>query len=122
MLKVRGIRGAITVSANNREAVREATVELLQEICNKNDFELSDVVFVEFTVTSDITAATPPFFARTELGWSAIPFMCYREFEFDGSLSMCIRVMIVVNTEKSQDEINHVYLKGAKLLRKDLCK
>ena len=39
-----------------------------------------------------------------------------------GSLPMCIRVMIHWNTDKRQQEIEHIYVREAKRLRPDLTK
>ena len=120
MLQVRAVRGAITIENNTVEDIKAATVELLSAITDKNDFSISDIVFTEFTVTSDISAATPAKFARTELGWNTVPLMCTKEFEFDNSLKMAIRVLIVFNSNLTQKDIVHVYLKGAEKLRPDL--
>jgi len=117
---VRAVRGAITIENNTVDEIKSATVEMLSTIIDNNNFEISDIVFAEFTVTSDITAATPAKFARTELGWNTVPLMCTREFEFDNSLKMAIRVLIVFNSNLSQYEVNHVYLKDASKLRPDL--
>ena len=46
--------------------------------------------------------------------------VCFPELNIQNSLSMCLRVLITINTELMQDKINHIYLKGAKNLRKDL--
>jgi chorismate mutase len=35
---------------------------------------------------------------------------------------MCVRVMLHVNTERSQEEICHVYLRGAAVLRPELAR
>jgi len=120
MLQVRAVRGAITIENNTVEDIKAATVELLSAITDKNDFSISDIVFTEFTVTSDISAATPAKFARTELGWNTVPLMCTKEFEFGNSLKMAIRVLIVFNSNLTQKDIVHVYLKGAEKLRPDL--
>jgi chorismate mutase len=40
--------------------------------------------------------------------------------KIDNSLSMCLRILIVINTELEQNQVKHVYLKGAANLRKDL--
>ena len=37
-----------------------------------------------------------------------------------GSLQKCLRILITINTELAQNEIKHVYLKGAEKLRTDL--
>jgi chorismate mutase len=38
-----------------------------------------------------------------------------------GSLARCVRILIHWNTIKSQQEIVHVYIRGAAALRPDLC-
>jgi chorismate mutase len=46
--------------------------------------------------------------------------MCALEISVPGGLPKCIRLMVSVNTEKSQKEIRHVYLNNAIKLRPDL--
>ncbi|MGN0015521.1 MAG: chorismate mutase [Candidatus Gastranaerophilaceae bacterium] len=117
---IRGIRGAVTVSEDTVENVKTATVELLSKMIEVNNLNTEDFVTVNFSITTDIKSATPAKFARTELGWNTVPMMCYREFEFDGGLNKCIRVLIVTNSDKTQKELVHVYLGEAKILRPDL--
>ncbi len=116
----RAIRGAITIDNDTVEDIKSATVEMLKKITELNSVNISDIVYTEFTVTGDIKSATPAKFARTELGWNTVPLMCCREFEFDGGLINCIRVLVVINSDKSQTEIMHVYIRIAANLRKDL--
>ena len=48
--------------------------------------------------------------------------MCFQELYVVGSLPMCIRAMVMVNTDKAQKDMKHVYLKNAVKLRPDLVK
>lgn len=116
----RGIRGATTLSSNTKEEIKNSTVELVKQMIETNSINKEDIAFVIFTVTSDINADFPAKYARLELGFDTVPMMCYREMEVTGSMPMCLRVLMTVNTEKTQKEIKHCYLKGAKSLRKDL--
>ncbi|HAA09109.1 MAG TPA: chorismate mutase, partial [Syntrophomonas sp.] len=54
------------------------------------------------------------------MGWDKVPLLCFQEIEVTYALPLCIRVLVLVNTEKSQDEIRHIYLKEAQRLRQDL--
>ena len=54
MTAVRGIRGAITVSANVREEIMDATQELLTEMVSANDVASEDLGAVYFTMTKDL--------------------------------------------------------------------
>ena len=119
----RGIRGAITVETNSVEAVKEATIELISEIKKRNSYNEEDISYVLFTMTDDLDCAYPAKFAREEFKeWQYVPMMCTQELKIVGSLEKCLRILIVVNTDLAQNEIKHVYLKGAEKLRKDLSK
>lgn len=119
-MQTRGIRGATTLQNNTKEEIKTATVELLSNIIKDNNIKLQDIAFVIFTVTNDINADFPAKYARQELHFDSVPMMCYREMEVIGQMPLCLRVLVVVNTDKTQSEMTHCYLKGAKALRKDL--
>jgi chorismate mutase len=112
----RGIRGAITVSQNDKEALGTATRELLQKMVKVNDVEIDDVACILFTTTSDLNAAFPAAAAR-EMGWTQVPLLCGHEMNVPGSLPGCLRVLVLFNTDKKNEEVVHVYLGGAVVLR-----
>ena len=115
---VRGIRGATTVEVNEKEAIISATEELLEEICRQNDFLPEEIASAVFTVTRELTVTFPAEAARKR-GWTLVPMLCSTEIPVEGSLPMCIRVLIHVNSTKRQDEMCHVYLRRAVALRPD---
>ncbi|WP_139489165.1 chorismate mutase [Brevibacillus dissolubilis] len=117
---VRGIRGAVTVTANTEQEIVTATKELIQEIVSRNDLVPEDIVSVLFTTTQDLNAVFPPKAAREWPEWAYVPLMCAQEIPVEGSLPMCIRLLLHVNTDKSQKEIEHVFLRDAVKLRPDL--
>ena len=119
-MRVRGIRGAISVDEDASEQVLEATRELLQAILTRNDLaEFDDIVSAVFTTTPDLTSAFPAEAARG-LGMSHVPLLCASEIAVPHGMPRCIRVLLHVNTEQSQEEIVHVYLRDAKRLRPDM--
>lgn len=118
-MPVRGIRGATTITADNADEVLAATSELLEHLQRANMFAPEAIASILFTVTSDIQSAFPARAARL-MGWDLVPLMCFQEIEVAGSLPLCIRVLILLNTEQRQDEIKHVYLREAESLRRDL--
>lgn len=116
----RGIRGATTIEKDTKGNVLLATRELLEAILKSNpDLKLEDIASSLFTVTGDIISAFPALAAR-QIGWSCVPMICMREIPVPESLPLCIRVLIHWNTDKAQDAIHHIYLRGAKKLRPDL--
>jgi chorismate mutase len=115
-----GIRGAITIESDTRENVLSGTRELLSAIMASNlDLKMDAIASAFFTVTGDIASAYPALAAR-QMGWDQVPMMCAREIPVIGSLPLCIRVLILWNTNKTQKEIQHVYLREAVELRPDL--
>ncbi|HEY1653667.1 MAG TPA: chorismate mutase [Candidatus Tumulicola sp.] len=119
--KVRGIRGAITVEADDPAAIVAATKRLLREIVARNGVVLDDVASVLFSLTPDLHAVFPALGAR-ELGWVRVPMLHFAELDVPGALARCIRVLMHVTTTLGLDEVEHVYLDGAAELRPDLAK
>lgn len=115
----RGIRGAVTVSANEAEAILAGTRDLLEHLVAANGVFEEDVASVIFTVTPDLDAAYPARAAR-EMGWVNTPFLCMQESPVAGSLPRCIRVLVHWNTDLPPGRVQHVYLGGARALRPDL--
>jgi chorismate mutase len=116
---MRGIRGAITVNADDAREIYEATQRLLASMTQQNRVELDDIASVLFSVTTDLRAAFPALSAR-EMGWVHVPMLHFAEIEVPGSMPRVIRVLMHVNTTLAQNEITHVYLDGARALRPDL--
>ncbi len=112
----RGLRGATTAEENTKAAIFKATEELLTSMLQTNDIHTSDIAAVFFTTTTDLNDAFPAAAAR-QMGWNTVPLMCSHEMQVPGALAMCIRVMILVNTTKSQEQISHIYLRDAVNLR-----
>lgn len=115
----RGIRGATTVEQNSREEILAATTELLQLLIRKNELRAEDVASAIFTVTADLDAEFPALAAR-HLGWTEVALMCMQEIPVPNSLGKCIRILLHVNTTRSAEEIQHVYIRGAVHLRPNL--
>lgn len=120
MSNSRGIRGAITVGADTPKQIENAVVELYTKILEENEFETADISHIIFTMTKDITSAYPAKFLRKHFDMQYVPLICMNEMYTEDGLELCLRVLIVVNTDKKQDEMHHVFLGGAKILRPDL--
>ncbi|MDD5468248.1 MAG: chorismate mutase [Anaerolineales bacterium] len=119
-MTVRGVRGAITVEANETGAILEAARELLTSLLQANPgMKPEDLASALFTLTEDLTAAFPAQAAR-ELGWREVPLLCAREIPVPGGLPMTLRLLLHWNTELPQKQVRHVYLRGAQALRPDL--
>ena len=117
-MTLRGIRGATTASANTCEAILEATRELLNALIQGNSLREEDVASIYFTMTPDLDAAFPAAAVRS-LGWNAVALLDAQAPCVPDDMSCCIRVLIHWNTDRTQHEIRHVYLRNAHGLRPD---
>jgi chorismate mutase len=117
---VRGIRGATTVKNDEEKEILLATTELLLQIVTENQVVPEDICSVFVTTTEDLTAAFPAKAIRQMQGWELVPLMCSLEIPVKPSLPLCIRLMVHINTSKTQKQINHIYLNEAKILRPDI--
>lgn len=117
-MRVQGIRGAITVEYNTAEAIIQATTDLLEEIVQSNAIESDDIASIFFSTSPDLNAEFPAVAAR-RLGLTNVALFCSQEIGVPGSLPMCVRILLHVNTDKRAKEITHIYLGGARDLRPD---
>lgn len=118
---LRGVRGAITVNSNDENEICASTIELLQEMVEKNTINTEDIGAVIFSSTPDIPAAFPAVGAR-KMGWNEVPLFGTQEIDNPHGVPLCIRVLILWNTELSQNSIKHIYLRNAVVLRQDILK
>lgn len=117
--RLRALRGATTATADEGQAIVDATERLLAEMIGRNGIATEDLVSMIFTTTSDLSAEFPAAAART-LGLSSVPLLCAREIDVPGSVPRCIRVLMHLYTTRGDETLRHVYLEGAEQLRTDL--
>ena len=118
-MPIRAIRGAITVDADTRDEIATRTTTLLETLYERNQLEHDDVISILFTATQDLTSAPPAAAART-FGLVDVPLLCAQEMPVIGSLPLCIRLMLHIETDRQRTELRHVFLRGATVLRPEL--
>ena len=118
-MAVRAIRGATQVDADDREQVLEATRELVSAVLERNALQHDDIISILFTATPDLVSEFPALAAR-ELGFGDVPLMCAGEIPVPHALPRVLRLMAHVETDRAREEIQHVYLRGAVALRRDI--
>ncbi|WP_391208974.1 chorismate mutase [Psychrobacillus sp. L4] len=119
---IRGVRGAVTVREDSNEEVLRETARLVTEMARANDINPETIASVIISTTTDISSAFPARAVRNLDGWTFVPVMCTHEMNVPGALEKCIRLLMHVNTEKTQKDIQHIYLNNAVQLRTDLVK
>lgn len=118
--RVQAIRGAITVSENTEAAMREAVTELLDAVETRNRLDPTWIISATFSVTRDLDAIFPAAVARQRPNWDAVPLLDVQHMHVEGSLSMCIRLLVHAQIPVLHGDVHHVYLGGAQELRPDL--
>ena len=116
--RIRGIRGAIDVECDTRDAMALAVESLITSIVDRNGLAVDELISAIFTTTPDLTSMFPALAAR-EAGWKEVPMLCATEIPVPGSLPRCLRVLVHVELPRGRP-VEHVYLGGAAVLRPDL--
>ena len=116
---LKALRGAITVDANEADAIVAGTSTLLREMLDRNGVAIDDLVSLIFTTTPDLNAEFPAAAARA-IGIAHVPLLCAQEIEVPGDVARCIRVLVHLYTDRDYASLRHVYLGEAKQLRTDL--
>lgn len=116
---VRALRGATTIDVDEPDHIRDRVLDLLDTLMARNDVDHDDLISILFTATEDVVSTFPATAAR-ERGLGDVPLICARELSIEGGTPMCIRVLVHLTTERSRDQLHHVYLEGARGLRDDL--
>ena len=122
-MPVRGIRGATTVESDSAKEIEESTTELLRQLIDANRIDPSDIAGAWFTTTRDLAAEFPAVAAR-KLGWTEVPLLCGHEMSVvesnPRSIDHCIRVMILLNTDRPAVDMKFIYLRRAAEIKADL--
>jgi chorismate mutase len=118
-MAVRAIRGATQVEADDRDQVLEATRELVSTVMDRNQLRSEDLISILFTATPDLVSEFPALAAR-ELGLGDVPLMCATEIAVPHALPRVLRLMAHAEIPKERADIQHVYLRGAVALRRDI--
>ncbi|MGB2838719.1 MAG: chorismate mutase [Actinomycetes bacterium] len=116
---MRALRGATQLKADDPAEMTEAVVELVGAILERNGLTTDDLISIIFTSTGDLRSAFPAAAART-LGIGDVPLLCAQELDIEGALPRVVRVLAHVLLDARRDEVVHVYLRGAEVLRQDL--
>lgn len=115
------IRGAVQVEANTRELILAATGELVAELMIRNDLSAGDLVSMLFTATPDLDAEFPAAAARLG-GCRDVPLMSAVEIAVPGAPPRIVRLLAHAESDRPRSRVEHVYLRGAAVLRPDLAR
>ncbi len=118
-MPLHALRAATTLEVDSPEEVLGRTTKLLQTLYERNDLTHDSVISILFTATGDVTSA-PPAAAARSFGLVDVPLLCAAEMPVAGSLQLCIRLMLHIESDKPRSAMRHVFLRGATVLRPEL--
>ena len=118
ILKLKGLRGAITSESNSAKAIEEAVNELVLALIERNKLSPEQIVSITFSVTTDLDACFPASIARRQPGWESLALLDCQQMYVEGDLNRCIRILAHAWLPQEQNP-QHPYLGGASSLRPD---
>ena len=118
-MPVRALRGATQLEVDERDHLLERTTELVRAVLTENQLDFDDLISIIFTATPDVRSEFPAYAARS-LGLVDVPLLCTVELDIGGAMDRVVRLLMHVETSLSRAEVTHVYLHGARNLRRDL--
>lgn len=118
-MKLIGVRGATMLKENESSEMKDAVQELLKEMLSQNRIENDDLVSIIFTTTSDLNCSFPAASAR-DLGLGDVPLLCSQEIDVPNAPAKVVRILMHTYSNFVRKDVNHIYLRGAEVLRQDL--
>lgn len=118
-VRVCGIRGATCLEKDDAVEMAEAVGELLGAMLERNGVDADEVISILLTCTPDLTSAFPAAGARA-FGLTDTPLMCAQEMDVAGALPRVVRILAHVESSTPRSQLQHIYLRGAEVLRQDL--
>jgi chorismate mutase len=116
--RLRALRGATVVAADDPALIAAAVRELLLSLVRANAIAPNELLSVIFSATADLHSVYPAAAAR-ELGWTDVPMLCVAEMDVAGGLPRCVRVLVHLSLNDDRP-LHAVYLHEARTLRPDL--
>ena len=112
------IRGATTSKGDTNVFIKEAVIELIQELITLNNLKEDDIISITFTVTNDLTSCFPAAIARKYFNLNNIAFLDCQQMFVPDDIDFCIRLLALVNLRSDRKPV-HPYLNESSKLRPD---
>ena len=118
--KITIIRGATTASGNTAGEIKDAVVELIDELISRNNLIKTNLLSITFTTTKDLDACFPASIARKYSELDSVAFLDCQQMYVPNDVDFCIRIMAQALLPENFP-VKHPYLRGASKLRPDRC-
>tara|TARA_B100000212_G_scaffold326377_1_gene288810 strand:+ start:51 stop:431 length:381 start_codon:yes stop_codon:yes gene_type:complete len=117
-LKLTAIRGATTSKGDTDSFIKDAVIELIQELITRNNINQENIISMTFTVTRDLTSCFPASIARKNFNFDKVALLDCQQMFVPNDINFCIRLLALVYLE-SDKKLVHPYLNESAKLRPD---
>ena len=117
-LNLTAIRGATTSKGDTDYFIKEAVIELIQELITRNNLKQENIISITFTVTRDLTSCFPASIARKHFNFDKVALLDCQQMFVPNDIKFCIRLLALTYFE-SEKQLFHPYLNQSAKLRPD---
>ena len=117
-LKLTALRGATTTNGDTDVFIKDAVIELIQELITQNNLIQENIISITFTVTKDLTSCFPASIARKYFNFDKVALLDCQQMFVPNDINFCIRLLALVYLESDKESI-HPYLNESAKLRPD---
>ena len=116
--KLTALRGATTTNGDTDFFIKDAVIELIQELITQNDLNQENIVSITFTVTKDLTSCFPASIARKYFNFDKVALLDCQQMTVPNDINFCIRLLALVYLDSDKESV-HPYLNESAKLRPD---
>ena len=117
-LKLTALRGATTTNGDTEFFIKDAVIELIQELISRNDLNQENIISITFSVTKDLTSCFPASIARKYFNFDKVALLDCQQMFVPNDINFCIRILALVYLESDKESV-HPYLRESAKLRPD---
>ena len=114
-LKLTAIRGATTSKGDTDYFIKDAVVELIQELITRNNLNQENIISITFTVTRDLTSCFPASVARKHFNFDKVALLDCQQMFVPNDINFCIRLLALVYLDSDRKSVNPYLNESAKL-------
>ena len=116
--KLTALRGATTTNGDTDFFIKDAVIELIQELITQNNLNQENIISITFTVTKDLTSCFPASIARKYFNFDKVALLDCQQMFVPNDINFCIRLLALVYLESDKKSV-HPYLNESAMLRPD---
>ena len=117
-LKLTALRGATTSKGDTEYFIKDAVIELIEELITRNNLNQKNIISITFSVTKDLTSCFPASIARKYFNFDKVALLDCQQMFVPNDINFCIRLLALVYLESDKQSV-HPYLNESAKLRPD---